>query len=298
MEARGRGDGGRRSAPAVDPSSYPLIVMCNLAATGRHDDRAWASSRLSLTSILEECACSTPGRAPRLETRSAGHRSVRQAANPVSWRRYRRHAAPSSGYSTSSSGALRCRPGESHARLEPLLEGAAAAGGAAGRRGGRTGPKSLPAWSPRARAGQHPADGTARLRCSTSRNRTDMSLSLGMVRWYRVLRCVYRARGRGVHWGLSLVSMRSVGKRVGPRALDPRARRRCAPASSQRGARAVCALSLSPPTRLLSAAREHLIFNLTHSHASYYSTYAWSIAAPQLLGVSFQESKLAPLCRS
>ena len=47
----------------LDPSSYPLIVMCNL---GRHRTGTMIGCMRklqgwSLTSILEECACSTPG---------------------------------------------------------------------------------------------------------------------------------------------------------------------------------------------------------------------------------------------
>ena len=140
----------------LDPSSYPLIVMCNL---GRHRTGTMIGCMRklqgwSLTSILEECARSTPGRAPRLETRSAGHRSVRTGEPTLGVvaqvPQARGRQVPATQRAVHR--ALRCRPGESHARPRTAAgEGARPRGRRGGRRGGRVGPKSLPAWSPRAR---------------------------------------------------------------------------------------------------------------------------------------------------
>ena len=168
----------------LDPSSYPLIVMCNL---GRHRTGTMIGCMRklqgwSLTSILEECACSTPGRAPRLETRT-GQPPL------VSWRRYRRHAGAKFRLLNEQFIELFDVDLASRMRaLEPLLERARGrvGGGAAGGAGGWG--QSHSPRGPRARvAGQHPADGTAVAPLvPTSRTRTDMSLSLGIVRWYSV----------------------------------------------------------------------------------------------------------------
>ena len=132
----------------LDPSSYPLIVMCNL---GRHRTGTMIGCMRklqgwSLTSILEECARSTPGRAPRLETRTGQPTLGVVAQVPQA----RGRQVPATQRAVHR--ALRCRPGESHARPRTAAgEGEWPRGRRGGRRGGRMGPKSLPAWSPRAR---------------------------------------------------------------------------------------------------------------------------------------------------
>lgn len=140
----------------LDPSSYPLIVMCNL---GRHRTGTMIGCMRklqgwSLTSILEECACSPPGRpaphplrpaaqAPQHARPQASRCSTPLCAAQVPQARGRQVPAAQRAVHR----AVRRRPGESHAPPRT-----AAAGRTHGRMGGAGGgAKSHLVWSPRAR---------------------------------------------------------------------------------------------------------------------------------------------------